>query len=468
MPTDKTRRKFLKTGVALGTGFWLGTTARRGYGQEAETLRDAGNANEQIQFACIGVDGKGKSDSSDAGFHGEVVAICDVDARALEKSAIRYPDAKQFHDYRELLTEMGDKVDAVTVSTPDHSHAIASVMAMKMGKHCFCQKPLTHSISEARVMGNVAREAGVKTQMGNQGTALASLREGAAVLQSGVLGRISDVHVWTNRPVWPQGMDRPVEEPAVPDYLHWDQWIGPAPFRPYHEAYHPFKWRGFWEFGTGALGDMACHTLNMPYMGLDLRDPISVEAETSGHNRETFPGWSVIKFQFPKIGSRDALALNWYDGGKQPDSSLIDESFIQWLRDNNPEVEDPQTLMRSGVLVIGENGKMFAPGDYGSDWILSSELERPEVTFTESPGHFTEWVDAIDGGPEAISNFPDYAGPLTETILLGNLAVWSGKRVEWDAKKLIATNAPELASIVKREYRDGYSLDALVPVGASS
>jgi predicted dehydrogenase len=437
MPIKADRRTFMKTSAAVGVGYWVagGVAAAQ-----------SNSPNEQIQFACIGVGGKGRSDSADAARNGKVVAICDVDATTLERSGTRFRDSEQYRDFRTMLNQMGDKIDAVTVSTPDHNHAPAAVMAMKMGKHCFCQKPLTHSIYEARVITDLARETGVATMMGNQGTAEDSLRKAAAVVMSGVLGKISDVHVWTNRPIWPtQGIDRPTGVSGIPSTLHWDEWIGPAPYRTYNEKYHPFAWRGFWDFGTGALGDMACHTLNMPYMALQLQDPTAVSAETSGHNKETYPGWSVIDFDFPANSQRGPVKLTWYDGGQLPDASLFDG-------------EQPAI---SGVLIVGDQGKLYAPGDYAENGFrLFGQVEEPTVEFEKSPGHFEEWVNAIKGGKPATSNFADYAGRLTETILLGNLAVWvsEGKRIEWDAQNLKSPNMPELASIVKREYRDGYTL----------
>ena len=435
MPMKPHRRTFLKSSAAAGVGYW----AAGGVAKAQST-----SPNEQIQFACVGVGGKGQSDSADAGRNGKVVAICDVDDNTLKRAGLRFREAKAYNDFRRMFEEMGDKVDAVTVSTPDHNHAVAAVMAMNMDKHCFCQKPLSHSIYEARVMGDLARERGVATMMGNQGTALDSLRKASAVVQSGVLGNIKEVHVWTNRPVWPQGTGRPAEVRGVPNHIHWHEWLGPAPSRPYHEAYHPFKWRGFWDFGTGALGDMACHTLNMPFDALNLRDPLAVTAQTAGHNKETYPGWSIIDFEFPGNEKRGALTLTWYDGGKRPDPKLLGG-------------EKP---VASGALIIGDEGTLYATGDYADDYRLLDGLEEPTVEFEKSPGHFTEWVNAIKGEKPATSNFPDYAGPLTETILLGNLAVWvgDGKRVEWDAKELKCTNMPELASIVKREYRPGYSV----------
>ncbi len=428
------RRTFIKGTAAAGVGFWVAGSSA--FGQSK-------SPNEKINFACVGVGGKGSSDSADAGRHGQVVGICDVDDNTVKKSGARFKDAEQFNDYREMFEKLGDKIDAVTVSTPDHMHAVVAAAAMKAGKHCFCQKPMTKDIYEARFLGDLAKEKGVKTQMGNQGTSRGGLRKSAALIQAGMLGTIKEVHVWTNRPVWAQGGDRPAPQDP-PANLHWDLWLGTAPKRPFGKGYHPFSWRGWWDFGTGALGDMACHTFNMPFMALNLRDPLSVEAESSGHNGDSFPKWSQIKFEFPEIGGRPALPVWWYDGGKRPPAELL----------------PGEKMSRSGFLLIGEKGKLYSTGDYGSSYkiISDTKLEEPKVEYPNSPGHFKELVDAINGGPEAMSNFPNYAGPLTETILLGNLAVWSGKKVEWDAKNLKSTNLPELAKIVKREYAGGYSL----------
>lgn len=427
------RRDFLKASAAAGVGYWV---AGRAVAQESKS------PNEQINFACIGVDGKGASDSADAGRHGNVVALCDIDRQRLDKAGLRWPNAKKYTDYRKMLDEMGMSIDAVTVSTPDHHHAPAALRAMRMGIHCFCQKPLTHTLEEARLMGEVARQKKLATQMGNQGTADAPLREAAAIMKSGALGTIKEVHVWTNRPVWPQGIELPTEEVPVPDYVAWDEWLGPAPERPYNPIYHPFKWRGWWAFGTGALGDMACHTLNVAFMGLNLRNPVSVKAQTSGHNKQTYPSWSVIDYEFPAIDGRAAVNMRWYDGKKLPPAELL----------KGEKMED------SGLLAVGEKGTLYAPGDYCGSFKLIG-MEKPKVEFPRSPGHFEEWVRAIRGGEPAMSNFPDYAAPLTETVLLGNLAVWvDGTKVEWDAENLVAKNAPEAEPLIRKEYRKGYDI----------
>ncbi len=449
------RRDFVKLTAAAGAGFWAAGGV---------SPRESRAAIETINFACIGVDGKGKSDSADCEKNGNIVAICDIDDQHLAKGADRpgFEKAKQFNDWRKMFDEVGKSIDAVTISIPDHSHAVATARAIKMGKACYTQKPMTHAISEARKLGELATEYNVATQMGNQGTALSELRKGAAAVKSGVIGNVQEVHVFTNRPIWPQGVGRPTETPPVPSNVHWDLFLGPAPYRPYHPAYHPFKWRGWWDFGTGALGDMACHTVNMPYAACDLKDPVSVHARTAGHNRETYPGWSVIDFEFPATKTRPGVKMVWYDGKKLPPIELLEDKTLAScpaLVKALSWTPASKNRMKTGALLIGDKGALFGEGDYGNKMYFIGVDEPKDLEYTESPGHFKEWVNAIKGGAPAMSNFPGYATGLTETILLGNLAVWAdGKKVEWDARKLVATNAPELQKIVFPEYRKGYSL----------
>jgi predicted dehydrogenase len=278
--------------------------------------------------------------------------------------------------------------------------------------------------------------------MGNQGTASSVLRQNAAAIRAGMVGKVQQVHVWTNRPIWPQGIPRNPSQTPPPN-LHWDLWLGPAPARDYAQGYHTFAWRGWWDFGTGALGDMACHTMNMPFMALDLRNPKSVQAQTGGHNRDSFPAWSIIQYEFPRAGRRDALTLTWYDGGKLPPAELL----------------GGETPSSSGYLIIGDKGRFYSGGDYGAQGKLIGGTPMPDARFVESPGHFAEFALGIKGGPTPVSNFPRYAGPLTETVLLGNLAVWAdGKKIEWDARRLRAKNAPEVRDIIRRPYREGYKV----------
>jgi predicted dehydrogenase len=463
------RRRFLQTSAAIGAGYWaLGGIAPR----------ESRAANEKIQFACVGVTGKGTEDSNDSGKAGDVIAICDVDDDRRKSATARFPNAEQFFDYREMFAKLGDKIDAFTVSTPDHCHALIAAHGMRMGKHAFVQKPLTHTLYEARYLGKLAAEKKLATQMGNQYTASSNLRRAAAIIKNGHIGTVKEVHVWTNRPVWDnQGTARPTEIVEVPASLHWKEWIGPAPMRPYHPSYHPFKWRGVWDFGTGALGDMACHTLNMPYHALDLRDPISVQATTSGHNKETYPAWSIINCQFGERNGRAPLTFMWYDGGKRPETPAYQKAEeIALSRNDEKKAKNLKGTLRSGCFVLGDKGWLLAPGDYAGNGIYMPEPELPKVEFEESPGHFVEWVNAIKGQGQSMSNFANYAGPLAETVLLGNLAVWTaagdpknneeqvkngvqGKKIDWDARNLVAKNAPEVAHIIKAEYHNGYKLE---------
>ena len=455
--SKQTRRTFVKSTAALGLGCWVAG------GVSAQPSR---SALEEVRFGCTGIGGKGSSDSDDANNterHGsKVVAICDIDDETLGKATEKFPGAKKYNDFRKMLDEMHKSIDAVTVSTPDHTHAVAAIAAMRMGKHCFCQKPLTHSIEEARLMTKIAKDNNLKTQMGNQHTASSNLRLSAALIKSGIIGTVKEVHVWTNRPVWPQSFGLKVQEPPKPEHVHWNEWIGPAKFRPYSPDYHDFKWRGFWDFGTGALGDMSCHTLNMAYMALDLRNPISVEARTDEHDKNCYPGSSVIDYMFPELNGRPALKMTWYDGGQKPTELIAD-----CPKEKRGEREVTYT---SGALLIGDKGKFFSPGDNGKEVATTGLVVDGEFTqqlsikdkpeYVKSPGHFKELTDAIRGEGNPMSNFADYAGGLTETTLLGNLAVWTGKKVEWDAEKMEATNIDDesVKRMIRHEYQNGYTI----------
>ena len=451
MPRKTSRRDFIKTSTAIGAAVYVG--GPKAWSQER-------SANERVRYACIGIGGKGDSDSSDAANHGDVVAICDVDdlRRGRRKQDDRFANAEEFSDYREMFDSFADNFDAVTVSTPDHHHYLATALALTAGKGCFTQKPMAHSVWEARELARLADEHNAPTQMGNQGTANSTLRKSAAILKSGHLGAIQEVHVITNRPVWPQGIDRPAAVDPPP-FLNWEVWLGPAPYRDYApDSYHDFRWRGWWDFGTGALGDMACHTFNMPFMGVGLKDPVSIQAWTSGHNQDSYPQQSKIRFEFPANDDRPAIPVWWYDGGNEPDESVLNGQ--EFDRNNKGEVQ--------GSIIVAENGVLYSPGDYGQGIKLidpdGNDMPVPDVEFEESPGHFTEYHQAITGEREsAVSNFQNYSGPLTETILLGNLAVWDaaegeGRKIEWDAQSLVATNAPEVAHVIRREYREGWSI----------
>jgi predicted dehydrogenase len=408
-------------------------------------------ANERVHVACIGAGGKGEVDVQGAAAGGATVAfLCDVDegrAGAMQK---KYPSAKRYRDFREMLEKEVKGIDAVTVSTPDHTHAPAALMAMRMGKHVYCQKPLTHTVHEARLMAQVAKEKKVATQMGNQGHSDPDLRRNVELIRAGVLGKVREAHVWTDRPIWPQGIARPAGEDPVPQGLDWDLWLGPAPRRPYkgNGVYHPFNWRGWWDFGTGALGDMACHCMDVVYWGVGPGAPTSVVAESEGGNEESAPKWSIIRYQFP------SFAMTWYDGGKMP----------------SPDLVKSDRLAKDGVILVGDKDTLYVPMYWGpGDFIgakkrtgdfkdVPQTLPRARLQFDD--GHYAEWVDAIKGGPAPLSNFVDYAGPLTETVLLGNVAIRAGQKIEWDSKNLKVTNVADANRFVRKQYPKGWEIEA--------
>jgi hypothetical protein len=460
-----TRRRFLCSTTLAILGGTLGAP---------NVVRSQANGHK-LNVAVIGTGGKGESDTTDTvAVGGNIVALCDVDQRLLDKNGAKFPTAKKYNDFRKLLEEMGKSIDAVTVSTPDHCHAPASVLAMKMGKHVYCQKPLTYSVYEARLMQQLAKEKKLVTQMGNQGSAGDGLRRAVEVVQAGVIGPVKQLHVWSNRPIWPQGMERPSGEDLVPDTVRWDLWLGPAPFRPYKEGvYLPVKWRGWQDFGTGALGDMACHTVNMPFRALKLGYPASIEAETSPMNKETYPLRSKIKFDFPAREDMPPLSFWWYDGGNpRPGKPFEHDGTNKPAKEILGELVDMygEKIPGSGCLLLGDKGKLFSPDDYGSEFYLMLNGEKSfkngrdheaakavPITIPRSPGHNKEWVNAILGGPPPYSNF-DIAVPLTEIVLLGCVALRMGKKVEWDGPNMKSPNCPEADQYIKRQYAKGYEL----------
>ncbi len=444
----------------------------------------AQNLNSRINVACIGVGGKGDSDSSSAfGLGGNIVALCDVDANTLGKKDQSFKDrarkenrtydAKLYKDWRKMFDSLGKSIDAVTISTPDHVHGLAGITALKLGKHVYCQKPLTQNVWEAREMRRLANENKLATQMGNQGSAGSGLRRAVEVIQAGVIGAPRELHVWSNRPVWPQGLARPQGKDPVPAHLDWDLWIGPAPMRPFKEGvYHGFNWRGWFDFGTGALGDMACHTVNMPFRALKLGYPTNIELEVASRiYPETFPLTSRIRFDFPERDGLPPCKFWWYDGNPA-DKGPNAVTPLRPRADLTHEIVAQRgELPGSGCLVVGDKGKLFAGDDYGARFqvILKDEKEYtagdkhgacvavPE-SIPRSPGHDQEWFEMMKGGPAAYSNF-DIAGYLTEIILLGCIALRSGigQKLEWDGPNMRATNSPEAARFVTRKNRKGWS-----------
>jgi len=409
--------------------------------------------SEKLNIAGIGVGGMGAGDIRSCGASHNIVALCDADQRAVERNLKQFPKAKAYADFRKMLETQKD-IDAVVIATPDHQHAVATVMAMRLGKHVHCQKPLTHSVYEARLVGKVAKETKVATQMGNFGQASEEARLISETIWSGAIGTVREVHAGSNRypPISPRGIPRPKETPPVPIGLDWDLWLGPAPERPYHPCYHPFSWRGWWDFGTGVLGDIGCHQFSAVFKALKLGHPAWVEACSSNHQcppeiaNETAPLASITRWYFPAQGDRPAVTLSWWDGGLKPP---------------RPEELEPERQFGEGdwVLIIGDKGKMY--GHYGHRIIpeaKAKEIGRPPRMLPRSPGHYQEWFQACKGGPPAGSNFVDHAAHLTEVVLLGNIAIRIKEKLFWDGENLRFTNSEAANRLINPPYRPGWTL----------
>ena len=450
------------------------------------------SANEKLNIGAVGAGGKGASDINCCASE-NIIALCDVDEKMAAGQREKYPKAKFYRDWRKML-EQEKSLDAVIVSTPDHMHAMVAATAIRLGKHVYCQKPLTQTIYEARLLRRLAKEYKVATQMGNQGSAEDGLRRSVEVIQAGLIGPVRQAYVWSNRPVWAQGMDRPEGSDPVPATLDWDGWLGPARMRPYKaqwpdkpakggrrgsgSVYQPFVWRGWQDFGTGALGDMACHTANMPFRALKLGYPTEIEATSSEMNNESYPLKSKIRFEFPAREGLPPVQFWWYDGGNpKPDKPFEHDGS------NKPPKEvlaDVQEMMDripgSGCFLVGDKGNLFSPDDYGAQFFLKLKGEKemrdgktheavkaiPQTIprNAHSGGsderQHLEWIAACTGGRPGYSDF-EIAAYLTEIILLGCVALRVGKKLEWDGPNMRALNAPEAAQYVRRKNREGWT-----------
>jgi predicted dehydrogenase len=429
----------------------------------AEAAPGKRSPNERLNIAGIGVGGMGRG-NLDAVRHSEnIVALCDVDSNYAAGAFKDNPGAKLYTDYREMFDAEGDNIDAVIIATPDHTHAVIAMEAVRRGKHVYCQKPLTHSIAEARVLTEAAREAGVQTQMGNQGHSSNDIRRCREWVQAGIIGPIREVCAWSDRPVggdpWSDFpiMARPEESPPVPDSLDWDLWLGPAEKRPYHPIYHPMTWRGFVDFGTGPLGDMGCHILDPAFWALDLGHPESVQASTTHYepefSRETYPRACVVRYQFPARGDMPPVKLTWYDGRLKPP-----------IPEGLPHDYDYGT---NGALFIGEKG-FIRHGSHGAGGLhllprdFAKDADMPKASIPRIPqvagAHEKDWVRACKTGEAASSSF-EYGGPLTEMVLLGVLALrMKDRRIEWDSAAMRVTSDKEAQQLVDPPYRKGWKL----------
>ena len=463
-----TRRQFVGGLALAGTAFQVVPGSVLG-------LNGATPPSGKLNLAGVGVGGQGGSDLSNMESE-NFVALCDVDWGHAAGTFKRHPEARKYRDYRKMLDETGASIDAVVVATPDHVHAFASMAALRLGKNVYCEKPLTHSVWEARQVAEMAREKKVTTQMGNQGQASEETRRLCELVWAGIIGPVREAHIWTDRPsqglfreYWPQGVDRPKDTPPVPARLDWDLWVGPAPMRPYNPAYLPFKWRGWWDFGTGALGDIGCHALDPVFRALKLSAPLTVQAASSRVNDETYPLASMVTYQFP---ARDAqvqannyhvrglegvgaggvemppLKLVWYDGG---------------LRPPRPEsLPDGVPMGDNGRLLVGDKGFILVDSVFPET--LRADAAKVPRTIPRSVGHYKEWLEACKSGKHSGGDF-DWAGPLAEAVLLGNVALrvqlrqeLTGRCLRWDPVAFKISNSTKATGFLRREYREGWTL----------
>lgn len=447
------RRRFLKglaiTSAAAGT---MGFPA----------ITQSASPGSKLNLAGVGVGGKGAGDIAETSVNNNVVAICDVDLRTLDSAAQKYPGAKKYQDWRKLLEQKD--IDGVTVSTPDHMHAPIALAAMQLGKHVYVQKPLSHTIFESRVLTKAAKKYKVVTQMGNQNHSGTGYRSLVEAIRIDAIGKVKEAHAWSNRPIWPQGIPRPQGSDPVPEYLDWNLWLGVAKERPFVGAketmengkkktsrgpYHPFNWRGFVDFGVGALGDMGCHIIDPVFWSLDLDAPEFVWYEGEKCNGETFPSSEVIHYKFKKTKyTKGDITMTWYDGGKKPSLDKVKLPPGQKLTDN-------------GCLLIGEYGSLLCPHG-GKPQLLPAD-RFAEVKLEEVPGdnHYQQWANACKGEGKATGSF-DYSGPLTETVLLGTVAIYfPGQKLEWNSRKLEFANVKEANNHVHHPYRAGWEMEGL-------
>jgi predicted dehydrogenase len=443
-----TRRSFVASSVAAAATVMI--LPRRVLG-----MGGTPGANERLNIAAIGIGGQGNADLQ-AQPNDNIVALCDVDADYAANTFAQYPNARRYTDFR-VMFDKEKSIDAVIIATPDHIHAVATIAALKHGKHVYCEKPLTRTVHESRAVAQAAREAKVATQMGNQGMAYPGNRQLDQWIGEGAIGSVREVHVWSDRPTqrgkmplwWPQGIQRPTDTPPVPSTLDWELWLGPAPHRPYHSAYAPFRWRGWWDFGSGGIGDMGIHNLAPVFSALKLGAPESVSASSTALVSDSVPLASLVHYQFPARGDQPPVTLHWYDGG------LLPERPEELELENDLDPED-------GILFVGDKGKILVEG-WGGEHprILSRErkkYQRPPSDPTALERHHAEWTAACKTGSPTRSNFA-FAGPLTEAVLLGSVCVHNGgRKLFWDSANMKFTNDTKATALLGYQYRPGWTL----------
>jgi predicted dehydrogenase len=442
------RRQFLKS-----------TSLLAGSAIAPNLLLGQNKALSQLNVAAVGCGGKGLSDISEISQGNRIAFLCDVDRNSAKGAMERFPDAKFFNDYREMFAAVADQIDVVTVSTPDHMHFPIAVEAIKRGKPVMVQKPLTNNLWECRALSDLAAKKKVLTVMGNQGATMAGTRVLREWIEAGLIGEVKEVHYWTNRPIWPQGAGLKITGQPVPDHLNWDVWQGTvATERPYSPQIHPFKWRGFWDYGCGALGDIGCHSMNSAFWALDLKGDFIVESSKVSEFDDTFgPKRSTLVYHFPAKGKRGPVKVIWQDGVNNPNN---DKDFVR-----PPGIPDDLKLNEGfGQVFVGTEGVIFINDAYCASTPLVFPEALREKAKTIKPvyarvkgGPTQELSRAIRGeGEKPVSNFVDHAGPLTEMVLAGNFAVRLGKKIDWDQKNMDARGLPEVKTMLKRVYRAGW------------
>lgn len=433
------RRRFLSASAAASSALALGAWVNIAPAKQSKS------PNEKLNLAAVGTTNRAGEDMKQLAEE-NFVCMADVDTNNLDKAAVKFSEARKYRDFRDMLEKEAGKIDAVVVGTPDHTHAPAAAMALRLKKHTYCEKPLTHTVVEARTLANLAKENKLVTQMGNQIHAGDNYRRVVELIQAGSIGDVGEVHVWANA-VYTGAVF--TTNTQAPKNLDWNLWLGPAPERPYSEGVHPFFWRRFWDYGTGSLGDFGCHYMDLPHWALDLRAPSSVEATGPKYDPVSCPAWCIAKYEYPARGKFPACKLTWYDSGKKPEEKLaaLTHSKVK-----------PSTW-NSGVLFVGSKGLLLS--NYGEHYLFPEDkyvdFKRPEQTIPKSIGHHREWTNAIRNGGPTTTNF-DYAGALTEAVLLGTVAYRHGGKIEWDSANLKIKNAPDAQKWLHKEYRKGWTL----------
>jgi len=456
-----TRRGFLR-GSAVTAGCFIVPCSVLGTKKSEGAQRAKRAASDRLNIAGVGLGARGLGNMEKCE-GANIVALCDVDWRLAATALERYPDAAKYRDFRKMLDEEKG-IDAVVVSTPDHTHATIAAEAMRRGKHVYVETPLAQDVWEARQLARLAKETGVTTQMGNERHSGAGIRRAVEMLWGGGLGPIREVHCWTNRPQWPQAVDRPKGKAPVPSGLDWDLWLGPAPQRAFQPAYHPYRWRGWLDFGTGALGAMGCHLLDAAFWGLKLgqAQSFSVEADSTGVHGETYPEASTIRYRFPAREDLAPVTITWYDGGRRP-SRPGQLPYLREVGSNGSIFVGDEHTMMFGPTVFGTTPGQVGPraipefADVQSKKPYQKIRAVTEGDWTKGNRHMQEWIAACKTGTQPCASFA-YSAPLTEMVLLGNVALQSGTPIEWDARKMQVTGAPEAKRFIRGEYREGWSL----------